>query len=163
MQKQNISSIMKKQTLAIDFTIFDYSELNPEEQDLIQQAKQSLLHSYSPYSHFKVGAAVLTQSKKVVIGSNQENIAYPSGLCAERTALFSACAMGEKPVAIAIVAQNEQGNQATAYPCGSCRQVLSEIENNISKQDIKVLILREDNSVICFNNAKDLLPFSFNF
>lgn len=154
---------MEKHTLNIDYKILQIEELPAKDKELLEKAKMELKNSYSPYSHFKVACAVRTISDKIFVGCNQENIAYPSGLCAERTALFSLGAEKEKPQTLFIVAQNEKDEPATAFPCGACRQVMVEFQNSITKQDIKVMILTKDNKVLCFNNVDSLLPFSFDF
>lgn len=96
--------------------------LTPQQRaDLIEQARQARRHAYAPYSNYAVGAALLAESGKVYLGVNVENAAYPVGMCAERTALFTAVAQGERAFqAIAVV--TEDGGT----PCGSCRQALSE-------------------------------------
>lgn len=154
---------MEKHTLNIDYKILQIEELPAKDKELLEKAKIELKNSYSPYSHFKVACAVRTMSDKIFVGCNQENIAYPSGLCAERTALFSLGAEKEKPQTLFIVAQNEKDEPATAFPCGACRQVMVEFQNSITKQDVKVMILTKDNKVLCFNNVDSLLPFSFDF
>lgn len=154
---------MEKHTLNIDYKILQIEELPAKDKELLEKAKIELKNSYSPYSHFKVACAVRTTSDKIFVGCNQENIAYPSGLCAERTALFSLGAEKEKPQTLFIVAQNEKDEPATAFPCGACRQVMVEFQNSITKQDVKVMILTKDNKVLCFNNVDSLLPFSFDF
>ncbi len=154
---------MEKHTLNIDYKILQIEELSAKDKELLEKAKAELENSYSPYSNFKVACAIRTISDKIFVGCNQENIAYPSGLCAERTALFSLGAEKEKPQTLFIVAQNEKDEPATAFPCGACRQVMVEFQNSITKQDIKVMILTKDNKVLCFNNVDSLLPFSFDF
>lgn len=154
---------MEKHSLSIDYKILQPEELSTKDRELLEKAKVELKNSYSPYSHFKVACAVRTISDKIFIGCNQENIAYPSGLCAERTALFSLGAEKEKPQTLFIVAQNEKDEPATAFPCGACRQVMVEFQNSITKQDVKIMILTKNNKVLCFNNVDSLLPFSFDF
>lgn len=154
---------MEKHTLNIDYKILQIEELPAKDKELLEKAKIELKNSYSPYSHFKVACAVRTTSDKIFVGCNQENIAYPSGLCAERTALFSLGAEKEKPQTLFIVAHNEKDEPATSFPCGACRQVMIEFQNSITKQDVKVMILTKDNKVLCFNNVDSLLPFSFDF
>ncbi|MBP3253232.1 MAG: cytidine deaminase [Bacteroidales bacterium] len=154
---------MQQENLNIKYTVLNLNELSAEDKKLVEHAAATTQKAYSPYSRFRVGAAVLMDNGSIVSGANQENIAYPSGLCAERTALF-ACAMQEgKAVAIAISAKDENSKPATAYPCGACRQVMNEFQNNISKQPIRVLIHRKDDTVLCFDNVDGLLPFSFDF
>lgn len=154
---------MEKHSLSIDYKVLQPEELSTKDRELLEKAKMELKNSYSPYSHFKVACAVRTISDKIFVGCNQENIAYPSGLCAERTALFSLGAEKEKPQTLFIVAQNEKDEPATAFPCGACRQVMVEFQNSITKQDVKIMILTKNNKVLCFNNVDSLLPFSFDF
>ncbi|QKG80585.1 cytidine deaminase [Tenuifilum thalassicum] len=146
----------------------DYKELTVSdgmenwERELIEKAKDALSGSYSPYSHFRVGAAVLLENGEVITGSNQENGAYPSGLCAERVALFYA---GSKypnvPIkAMAVVASSGDGiTKNPISPCGACRQVMLEYQN-ISKKAYPVYMVGE-NKIIRVSDVKDLLPFSF--
>jgi cytidine deaminase len=123
----------------------------------IDMAKQA----YAPYSGFQVGAVVVLADGRLVTGNNQENAAYPSGLCAERVALFyaSACYPDTPVVAIVIVAVKKGIVQEYISPCGACRQVLLETEQRF-KQPVQVLLCgRED--VCLIDSAASLLPFSF--
>lgn len=141
--------------------MYHREELSAADKELIFKAIETLKNSYAPYSEFKVACAVRTLSNRVVCGCNQENIAYPSGLCAERAALFAVGNLGEKPDSVCIVAQNNEGDFVDAYPCGACRQVIIEFEQKISKKNIRILVLRKDGDVLCVESAKDLLPFEF--
>lgn len=152
---------MKTKTHTISYSTCELNELNAEDKVLINNALEALNNSYSPYSHFKVGAAIMAEDGTIIKGCNQENMAYPSGLCAERSALFAMGSLGKKAKTIALAARNENDDPATAMPCGSCCQALIEHEKLISKHDIRVLILCKDESVIVFDNIKSLLPFSF--
>lgn len=139
-------------------------KLTNDEQITIKAALKAVEHSYSPYSHFKVGTALLLENGEVILGSNQENAAYPSGLCAERTALFSYGSSGIKsPIkTLAIVAFNKDEKQSeTCSPCGACRQVMLEYEQ-IQKQPYKVIFCY-DGEIKVLNNCEKLLPFSFHF
>ncbi len=148
-----------------NFTYFEYSsidELNVEEQSLINNAIQIAKGAYAPYSGFNVGCAVLLDNDEVVVGSNQENAAYPSGLCAERVALFSAGALypSANILAIAVVAMKDgELVQSVTAPCGACRQVIIESEYR-SKSKFPV-ILAGKNKIIKFESGQDLLPLSF--
>ena len=117
-----------KQILSIPYVRLSNNELSREDATLIAEAVKVAQDAYAPYSQFKVGAAVLLENGIIVTGSNQENAAYPSGLCAERTALFYAGAQyPDVPVlALAVVAFNNIGQVEQISPCGSCRQVLVE-------------------------------------
>ncbi len=152
---------MQQERLEITYSRFDdFEELNEEDRELVLQARKALSLSYSPYSRFKVGAAVRTKEGKIVLGANQENAAYPSGLCAERTALFSCAAQGLTPQMLAIVAQDEKGNVASPYPCGACRQVMSETEHRY-EGNLTVIVGQKDGGFVKFDNTSSLLPFEF--
>lgn len=151
-------------TLEIKTKIHSYAieELDEDLRCLVEKAKESIKGSYSPYSHFQVGAAVLLNDGSVYTGANQENAAYPSGLCAERTAMFYANANApHTPVKAIAVAGHTDGHftHEPASPCGNCRQVLIETEHRFS-QPMKVLLYGES-GVLVFDSAKDLLPLSF--
>lgn len=119
---------------------------------LIDKAKEALQYSYSPYSNFKVGAALLTKSNKIYTGCNIENGAYSPSCCAERTAFVKAISEGEKEfVAIAVV--NDKGT--ICYPCGVCRQFMSEFCDDAFE------IYLEDNDKIKKFTLNELLPYSF--
>jgi cytidine deaminase len=148
--------------------IIKYKELSLEnisqdEKVLIQHAINSASKAYAPYSNFRVGAAVRLQNGIIIEGNNQENAAYPSGLCAERVALFFANAsFPDLPVTeIAIIGLDQLGNvfEDVITPCGSCRQVIAETEFRF-RNNIKI-ILASKNKVLMFNSIKDLLPFHF--
>ncbi len=150
----------------IDFTIkaqaCQVDELSSELQALVARAKENTQRAYSPYSHFSVGAAVLLADGTIVNGANQENAAYPSGLCAERTAMFYANAQHPtQPVqAIAIAcAADGKFTELPGAPCGACRQVLLETEHRY-KQDMQVILYGEKITYV-FPSAKSLLPYSF--
>jgi len=152
---------MKKE-LVIQFAQFKgLSEINPEDQALLIEAKKQHLNAYAPYSKFKVGAAVRLQNTLVVGGNNQENAAYPSGLCAERVALFAAAAKFPKAKinAIAIYA-NSMNSSTVLSPCGACRQVMQEYENRQGKF-YKVLLMDQEENITLFNSCADLLPLAF--
>jgi cytidine deaminase len=137
-------------------------ELNEAEQQLVRKAMQATDNSYSPYSHFRVGAAIRLEDGSEIIGANQENAAFPVTLCAERTAIFAAQAQHPELSieAIAIAARNENGFMADPVsPCGSCRQVILEIEERYN-QPIKVL-LYGTSGVYVLNTVRDLLPLCF--
>lgn len=146
----------------INIDVCSKQELTTEEQQLVDRALQASYHSFAPYSHFHVGAAVLLENGITVIGANQENAAFPSGLCAERTAVFAAQAnhpeLSIKTIAIA--ARNANGFlKDPISPCGACRQVILEIEDRY-KQPVRILLYGTE-GIYCFRSIKDLLPFSF--
>ena len=153
---------MTERKIEIEYQFVQLSELSKEEQDLVEKAKAATSNSYANYSHFHVGAACLLEDGQVVIGANQENAAFPSGLCAERTAVFAAQAnhpeLSIKTIAIA--AKNANGFlKDPISPCGACRQVILEIEDRY-KQPVRILLYGTD-GIYCFKSIKDLLPFSF--
>ncbi len=122
-------------------------------EELIEQALIARNNSYSPYSNYKVGCALLTKSGKVFLGSNIENCAYGPSNCAERSALFSAISNGEREFEkMAIVGSGSE----IAYPCGVCRQVISELAPNIE------IICAKDTKTFVVHNINELLPFAFS-
>ncbi|MCX6309545.1 MAG: cytidine deaminase [Bacteroidia bacterium] len=137
-------------------------ELPEIEKILIERAKSASVNAYAPYSHFLVGAAVLLENGEIISVNNQENAAYPSGLCAERTAMFYANA-NYPDVAVttlAVAAQNAGGFlKDPIAPCGSCRQVLLETEQRYGKK-LRVLLYGASEIAI-IETVKDLLPLSF--
>lgn len=153
-------------TITIDYQEYDSTEaLMPEDRGLMQRAIEATEGSYAPYSGFRVGAALRLKDGTVVIGSNQENVAYPSGLCAERTAIFAASAQYPQCrdyAALAIVGRNQEGQLCEASPCGACRQVLSEYEH-AQGHPLRVLCYLDGGRVRVFSSVASLLPFSFDF
>ncbi len=144
-------------------TYNDLTELSEVDKNLCLSAAEALKTSYSPYSKFSVGTAIALSDGEVVLGSNQENVAYPSGLCAERVALF---AIGSrKPAAVistmAITAHTE--NFEIKHPvtsCGACLQVMAEFEQK-QKTPIAVIFYCLNGQIIKVNGVKSLLPFVF--
>ena len=136
-------------------------ELSEAELQLRLAAIQAADRAYAPYSRFSVGAAALLADGQIVTGSNQENAAYPSGLCAERVALFYAgAAYPEVPVRmLAIVAKTGDGIREHISPCGACRQVLLETEQR-QREPVKVLLCGREKAVL-FPSAAALLPLCF--
>ena len=144
-----------------EYTSLD--ELEPKDKELAQAAIDATAQAYAPYSKFNVGAAVLFEDGIIVKGSNQENAAYPSGLCAERTALFYASASRpDKPMtAIAIAAsQNGELLETPVTPCGACRQVMAQYQLK-SGLPMMVLLIGA-HSILKFEKIDDLLPFIFD-
>lgn len=153
---------MKKLTTAINYLLVQPDELPPAEQALVQKAIDATNNSYARYSNFHVGAACLLENGNVVIGANQENAAFPSGLCAERTAIFAAQANHpDQPITtLAIAARNVNGLQKSPIsPCGACRQVVLEIEDRYQRP-VRILLYGTE-GIYVFESIKDLLPFSF--
>ncbi|MBT8298137.1 MAG: cytidine deaminase [Maribacter sp.] len=156
---------MKKQTISFELSVFEsLEELNEQDHRLMLLAIAARKDAYAPYSNFKVGAAVLLANGEVVIGSNQENASYPSGLCAERVAVFQAGAKfpGVTIKAIAITAKsNTHLVTKPAAPCGNCRQAISEYEYK-QESPIELILMGEQGDIIKCQSLDDLLPLSFN-
>jgi cytidine deaminase len=156
---------MKKITISADLEVYDAeAELPQDVQDLMKEAIEARENSYSPYSKFKVGAAILLENGEVVTGSNQENASYPAGLCAERTAIFYAGAKypGVKIIKMALSARSENHLvEVPTPPCGSCRQAIAEYE---VKQDqaIEIYFMGEKGKVVKAQSISDLLPLIFD-
>ncbi len=147
----------------MQYSEFCECQLPADLQIIVEAARKASENAYAPYSHFHVGAAVLLADGTVVTGSNQENAAYPSGLCAERVALFAASsAHPNTPIcALAIAAKDDKGliTERPVSPCGSCRQVLLECQQR-SGNRIKVVMVGS-HKVIVVDDAAELLPLSF--
>lgn len=158
------SGDMQKKEINIAFEEFSsLNELSKEDSSLCLEAVQALETSHSPYSKFKVGAALRLRSGKILHGSNQENVAYPSGLCAERVALFAASILypNDAVVAMAITAQSSSFEIAKPVTsCGACLQVMAEYEKK-QEQPIDILFYCIKGSVIKTSGVKSLLPFMF--
>lgn len=154
---------MKKVELKTSIRECQFEELSQAEQHLIEQAIEATNRSYAPYSKFSVGACLLLNNGVEVIGCNQENAAYPVGLCAERSAIFAAGAQyPDVPVRmIAIAARTPDGElqDEPVSPCGSCRQVLIETETRFS-QEVRILLYGR-NRIYVIDGIKQLMPLSF--
>lgn len=147
-----------------NFVIADHLEdLDAESKYLAHRAKDAASHAYAPYSRFLVGAAVLLEDGSIITGTNQENAAYPSGMCAERVALFAAAATHpeKKIIKIAVVAKRKGGKEILpATSCGPCRQVMLEFEQR-QENKIEVVMQSQEHQWIKAASAESLLPFSF--
>ncbi len=147
-------------------TTYEYDsveEFNEVEKKLINKSKEAVKNAYAPYSKFNVGAAVLLANGEIISGTNQENAAYPSGLCAERVAIFYANSkFPEIPVkAIAVTAfTNNKFIETPIPPCGSCRQVIVETQTRF-KTPIKIYLVSK-NKITVIQDAKTLLPINFD-
>lgn len=156
---------MKSLIITAHLELYDSCDELPQDiQELMDKASDARDCAYAPYSKFKVGAAVLLDNDEVITGSNQENASYPSGLCAERTAMFYAGAKypDAKFVRMALTAKSMNHRVVTPIPpCGSCRQAIAEYE---VKQDspIEIYFMGETGKVIKSNSLKDLLPLVFD-
>lgn len=144
------------------FQTLKYGDLSGEDQELLDAAGAALKNSYSPYSHFKVGSALRTIDGEIISGTNFENAAYGSAICAERSAILRANAMGKREFhTIAIIAKPEQGSVTDPVaPCGSCRQVIFE-SSQISDTDIKVIMSNTAKDKIIISHISSLLPLAF--
>ena len=156
---------MKKQKIEITLEVFEaISELPKAIQELMDKAQQARENAYAPYSLFRVGAALRLSSGEIVAGNNQENAAFPSGLCAERVAVFNAGANfpNENISAIAISSRSENKKITEAIgPCGACRQSLAEYEQK-QKSPIAVYFMGETGKIVKVASVMDLLPLEFD-
>ena len=145
--------------------VFDsISELPKDIQELMNKAQEARENAYAPYSHFRVGAALRLVSGEIILGNNQENAAFPSGLCAERVAVFYAGATypNIRITNLAITARSsKQTIKTPVAPCGACRQSLAEYEVK-QKTPIAVFFMGEKGQVVKANSVKDLLPLIFD-
>ncbi len=156
---------MKEINITTKIEVYEgISDLPSEIQSLMEQAIETRKNAYAPYSRFRVGAAILLDNGKIILGSNQENAAYPSGLCAERVAIFQAGAIypNAKIVKLAITAASDTNPTLSPIPpCGACRQSIAEYE---FKQDtpIEIYFMGESGEVYKSNSINNLLPLSFD-
>ena len=154
---------MVNKCLTIAYAEYDsVAELPEEDRRLMEAAMEATESAYAPYSRFHVGAAVRLADGTVVTGSNQENIAYPSGLCAERVALFSVSAQKpDQAVEMLAVVGYTEGEYCEASPCGACRQVMAEYESRYANT-ITVLCYLSGGRIRRITGVKSLLPFGFD-
>ena len=156
---------MRKLNISAEIRVYESpAELPEEDARLLQQAKNACHTAYAPYSRFKVGAALILENGEVVIGSNQENAAFPVTMCAERNAIFAASAqypnMPIKKIAITVI--SNLGNITKPIPpCGSCRQAIYEYEIR-HKKDIELILQGDSGQVYVVDTMKDLLPLLFD-
>jgi len=155
---------MTKKHFEFDYEVLTVNELSDEFRKVVSAAKDMTSKAYAPYSGFSVGAAVLLENGAIVTGSNQENVAFPSGLCAERVALFSANSNYPEvaPIVIAIAAYNN--NSFTDFPvtpCGACRQVMVETQKRYGRSFEILMCFNQ--GVVRVKNVVDLMPLAFNF
>ncbi len=138
-------------------------DLDSESKYLVHKAKEATHHSYSPYSKFQVGAALILDDNTIITGANQENASYPLCMCAERVALYSLGAQfpEKKIVKMAVVAHKKNHKElTTAAPCGACRQVLVEYEQR-QQSKIQILFMTDEMAWLKYPDAESLLPGSF--
>ncbi len=153
---------MENLNIKLDISKYSVDELSEQDSILVATAKEATKNSYSPYSHFCVGAAVLLSDGTIVKGANQENAAFSVTICAERSAIFAAQAQHPELAikAIAIAARNAEGfTKEPVSPCGSCRQAMVEMEQKYS-QPIHILLYGE-NGVYVMDSIRNLMPLSF--
>ncbi|MCH5244949.1 MAG: cytidine deaminase [Muribaculaceae bacterium] len=154
---------MKNIEIVTPIEVKEYAELTPQEARLVELARQATHRSYAPYSHFSVGAAILLDNNEIITGSNQENAAFSSGTCAERTACFYAGASYPdakfKAIAVAARDASEDFVMRPVPPCGACRQALLQYET-LADDNVKVLLVGR-NEIYILPSIKSLLPLSF--
>ncbi|WGU68429.1 cytidine deaminase [Capnocytophaga canimorsus] len=146
------------------YTVFNSIEALPESvQELMAAAVAVRENAYAPYSLFKVGVAIRLKDGQICVGSNQENAAFPSGLCAERVAIYHASALFPNQIidAIAITGTAQEPTALPVSPCGACRQSMAEYEIR-QKQPIAVYFMGKTGKIIKTESVKDLLPFLFD-
>lgn len=155
----------KKKTYSFSYHVYQsIDELRAADQKLVKSAIDATRNSYSPYSGFQVGAALLLENGQIITGTNQENTAFPSGLCAERTAMFAAGnQFPDVPYTALAVAAKSVKFPVTepVQPCGACRQVMSQHEIKFNKS-FRLLLYGESGEVWKIEKASALLPFSFH-
>jgi cytidine deaminase len=156
---------MENISIASTFTVYESAAHLPEEvKTLMERAVAIRKTAYAPYSKFRVGAALLLDNGEVVLGSNQENAAYPSGLCAERVAVFQAGALYPDAVIVRIAisaAADEKIVNSPIPPCGSCRQAIAEYEIR-QERPIEIWFMGEEGKVYKSDSLKNLLPLMFD-
>ena len=151
----------------IKFTLRIYknpAELQPQDAELLNAAKEALKNAYAPYSQFNVAAAVLLENGKILTGTNQENASYPVTICAEGTVLSAVSALypGVAVKKMAITVKSERHiTTKPAGPCGVCRQRISEYENRFNT-NIEIIMMAEEGEVYWVKSVQDLLPLSFS-
>ena len=154
---------MLKENITISYLRAKFNDLTAIEKDLIQRSKDALKDAYAPYSGFLVGSSVLLSDGKIISANNQENVAFPSGLCAERVVLFNAGA-NYPNLEIDIIAVSAKSNlyeiTDIISPCGACRQVMAEYQEKQNKK-IKILLHLNNDEVLIFSSVDDLLPLLF--
>ena len=155
---------MEKKSLKIEYYLAKSAdECSMSDKSLLLAAERATKNSHSPYSKFRVGAALLLDDGSVIEGSNQENASFPVGFCAERTALSAKASIAPnkkiKAIAIKVKSELKKVSQPSA-PCGICRQVLLESEET-QKQNIKIILQGETGPILIFDSVKDIVPFYF--
>ncbi len=156
---------MQVKKLGFDLEVYTTKEELPTtEKHLLEMAVKARKNAYAPYSNFSVGAAILLENGKIVLGNNQENACYPSGLCAERVAIFSAGANYPNTTILSVAisaSSNEEELMQPAGPCGNCRQSMAEYEQK-QESPISVIMSGASGAVYKCKAVQDLLPLTFN-
>jgi cytidine deaminase len=156
---------MKDHNISSSFIIYQNSgELSEIENELLQRAIEARANAYAPYSEFNVGASVLMDDGSVFIGNNQENAAYPSGICAERVAIWTAMSQlpkGKIKKIVITASSNKTKVNRPVAPCGSCRQAIAEYEIK-QDNDIEIFFTGETGEIVKAHSIKDLLPWLFD-
>lgn len=155
---------MKKIDIVAPVTAKKYEELCETDRRLTDRAREATAGAYAPYSHFRVGAAILLANGEIVGGANQENAAFPSGTCAERSACFWAGAnfpgVAFEKIAVAAIGTDGLPTPRPCAPCGACRQALLEYET-LAGHDVEVLLVGADD-IYCLPSVASLLPLAFS-
>jgi cytidine deaminase len=156
---------MKKVTITTEFDVFEtIQELPADIQNLMLEAVAIRKTAYAPYSNFKVGTAILLSNGKIILGSNQENAAYPSGLCAERVAIYHAGSVYPEATILKMAISAASGSSTTDSPippCGSCRQSIAEYEIK-QNSPIEIYFMGDIGSIYKSDSLKNLLPLLFD-
>lgn len=155
---------MTNKEIKISFTEYDGTgQMEPSDRELAEAAVNAIRGSYAPYSNFNVGAAVRLDNGEIVSGANQENAAYPSGLCAERTAMFYANASHPDNAMVSIAIAAGKGGalcESPASPCGACRQVMAEYQTKGGRPMSVILV--SEKKIWKFDKVDDILPLIFD-
>lgn len=150
-----------KESIEINYVKCPFEALDAMDKALVEKAQGAMQMAHAPYSNFHVGSAVRLSDGHIVTGNNQENAAYPSGLCAERVALFAARSQSREAIeTIAIVARNHKGQLADAFACGACRQVMMEYAS-LQDSPIRVIMGHRLGDFLVLADSRLLLPFHF--
>lgn len=156
---------ISKLSILTEFDVYNSAkDLDKKDAELLLAAQKMVKTAYAPYSEFHVGAAVLLENGKIIAGNNQENAAYPSGLCAERVAIFYASAqypnVAVKAIAVTVKSKNMVVSEPLS-PCGACRQVIAEYEN-MSQKPIRIIMSGEKGAIYIAKSIESLLPLMFS-
>lgn len=155
---------MKKETMSFGYEVYDSSaDLNAADAALLEAARKITANAYAPYSHFNVGATARLANGEIINGTNQENAAYPVGICAERVLMGTAAVLfPNMPIETMAISYNSGNGDSSkpASPCGMCRQYLKEFEDR-TKAPVRLILSGQTGKVYIIESASQLLPFSF--